>query len=156
MKENHKLEKLRQYKETYYGKRKQQIITLIIINVITSIIQSIYCLVKNFWLMDNDFKFDTNLVIPFTASSLFAYSLYIFSFLLSIIANYISFFWVIRCEFIKARPNSRTITLPDNATQKESISDENKNEEIQNDYHKSDTFKNHLISFDDLILSNYE
>lgn len=145
---NHQKISLKEYKETYYGKRKQQIITLIITNLITSVLQGGYCLVKNFLLTETDFFFMKLSIVPMTILSLTAYSVYISSCLLSIIAYYVSFFWVIRLEFIKTLV-SHHISLPENEIKQSSPSDDNaSNEDVKEYFHKSTSIKANLASFE--------
>ena len=85
-------------KVEYYGKREKQILSLIIINLICTIIQVVYCYLKIFQL-DNHFIKKEIAVFPQTLAAIIIHNVYMFFCLFSICAFFISFFWLVRNEF---------------------------------------------------------
>ena len=85
-------------KVEYYGKREEQILSLIVINFICTIIQVVYCYLKIFQLDDHFIKKEIA-VFPLSLTAIIIHNIYMFFCLFSICAFFISFFWIVRNEF---------------------------------------------------------
>lgn len=85
-------------KVEYYGKREMQIFSLIIINLICTIVQVVYCYLKIFQL-DQHFIKNEIVVFPQTLAAIIIHNIYMFFCLFSICSFFISFFWIVRKEF---------------------------------------------------------
>lgn len=132
--DNYRVSFVTKQHETYYGKRKQQITTLIIVNAIASIYQVTYCILKNYILSKHHFEIDIYLIYPKSNIAIALYLSYIFSFLLTIIVNYITFYWVIRNEFTEDKKILKKTSLSNDEIKKLSIDE---NHEINKFLHKS-------------------
>lgn len=128
---------VKDFRETYSGKRKQQITALIIINAISSIYQVTYCLLKNYKLTKDHFNNEIFSIYPISDVAMVLYSIYIFSFLLTIVVNYGTFYWVIRNQFSENMKILKQITsLSEDEIRRLSI-DESKSHDINKFLHKS-------------------
>ena len=85
-------------KVEYYGKREEQILSLIVINLICTIIQVVYCYLKIFQLDEHFIKKEIA-VFPLSLTAIIIHNIYMFFCLFSICAFFISFFWIVRNEF---------------------------------------------------------
>ena len=122
--------------ELFFMIRKKQITPLYILNLICSFIQMIFILFKNFILTEYFKKIDYKLIS--TNEGYIIYYIYLLTYFLNIMINFICFYWIIRDQYkddserlAKGKKNNIKI-LDEDFIQRESIrsSLENKKDEI--------------------------
>ena len=122
--------------ELFFMIRKKQITPLYILNLICSFIQMIFILFKNFILTEYFKKIDYKLIS--TNEGYIIYYIYLLTYFLNIMINFICFYWIIRDQYkddserlAKGKKNNNKI-LDEDFIQRESIrsSLENKKNEI--------------------------
>lgn len=126
--------------ELFYMIRKKQITPLYILNLICSSIQLLFILFKNFILTDYFTKIEYKLIS--TNEGYIIYYIYLLTFFLNIMINFICFYWIIREQY-KSNPKqskrSKKKILDDDFIKRESISmlSSSENEIFSNDLKKN-------------------
>ena len=137
--------------ELFFLIRKKQIIPLYILNLLCSFFQMLFILAKNFILDEHFDKIEYKLVS--TNEGYIIYYIYLLTYFLNIMINFICFYWIIRDQYkndLDIRKKRRNTKLLDEEfIHRESIKQiqEKKKEEIFNsDPNKRRQFKKSLFS----------
>ena len=140
--------------ELFFMIRKKQINPLYILNLACSFLQMLFILFKNFILTDYFKKIEYKLIS--TDEGYIIYYIYLLSYFLNIMINFICFYWIIRDQYkddsdrMTKNKKSKTKILDEEFIQRESLQTsliENKDEIFSNDINKNkNKFKKSLYS----------